>query len=432
MKSFVLVLDFDGVIADSITKLKLVFKEFLADYHLVVPDKMFDEFNGKTILEIVTFLKLEYKLNSTIAELLGDYKARVTGIYSEIDLLPSCREFLELCRWMNIPVAIASANNGINVNLVLDRFDLRHLFDFIVSSDDVQFGKPHPETYQLIHNYFGECHFLVVDDSIHGLRGALNSGMQVNPILFGSESFDSEHECVKDFTQLGILLSYWIMKEVDLTSVSSFVLERSTFKLPVVDELLLQSHWVNFSAGDEYIFNGVFSIVWGVRLNKDNLRCEFQYFEIDYRTFTFFKNYLGVPLVSLAISGLVLQNSLIIIGLRANWVSQYSNWLELPPSGNLDPSNTPYEQLVIELEEELGVLERQILSRKFLGMYFDVSSKSLDFIYEVSIDTLVQLKASSEYSWVKTYNKSQLQDLVYLEGIVPTSRYILKKAGYIK
>lgn len=430
MKSVVVVLDFDGVIADSITKLKLVFRQFLADYHLVVPDTMFDELNGKTILEIVTFFKLEYKLSSTIAELLWDYKAKVTGIYSEIDLFPSCREFLELCRWMNIPVAIASANNEINVNLVLDRFDLRDLVAFIVSSDNVQFGKPHPETYQHIRNYFGDCNFLVVDDSIHGLRGALNSGMRVNPILFGSQSFDSEHESVNDFTQLGILLSYWVMKEADLTCVSSFVLKRSRFNLPAVDELLIDSHWVNFSAGNDHVFNGIFSIIWGIRLSEDNLRCEFQFLEIDYKTLSFFKNNLGVPLVSLAISGLVLQNSLIVIGLRANWVSQHSNWLELPPSGNLDPSNTPCEQLIIELEEELGVLEGQILSRKFLGMFFDVSSNSLDFIYEVCIDTSVQLKASSEYVWVRTYNRSEIQDLECLERIVPTSRYILNEAGY--
>ena len=430
MKSVVVVLDFDGVIADSITKLKLVFRQFLTDYCLVVPDTMFDEFNGKTILEIVTCLKLEYKLSSTITELLEDYKARVTGIYSEIDLLPSCREFLELCRWMNIPVAIASANNGINVNLVLDRFALRDLIDFIVSSDNVQFGKPHPETYQHIRNYFGDCNFLVVDDSIHGLRGALNSGMRVNPILFGSQSFDSDHESVNDFTQLGILLTYLVIKEVNLTCVSSFVLERSTFNLPVLDELLLNSHWVNYSAGNDHVFNGMFSIIWGIRLSEDNSKCEFQYLEIDYKTLAFFKNHLGVPLVSLAISGLVVQNSLIVIGLRANWVSQYSNWLELPPSGNLDPSNTPFEQLIIELEEELGVLERQILSRKFLGIYFDVSSKSLDFIYEVSIDTLEQLEASSEYDWVRTYDKSEIQDLVFVERLVPTSRHILKEAGY--
>ena len=254
--------------------------------------------------------------------------------------------------------------------------------------------------------------------------------MRVKPILFGSQSFDSEHECVDDFTQLGILLSYLVIKEVDLTYVSSFVLERSTFNLPVMDESLLDSNWVNYSAGSDYVFNGMFSIIWGIRLSEDNLRCEFQYLEIDYKTLVFFKNHLGVPLVSLAISGLVLQNGLIVIGLRANWVSQYSNWLELPPSGNLDPSNTPCEQLIIELEEELGVLERQILSRKFLGIYFDVSSKSLDFIYEVSIDTLEQLEASSEYDWVRTYDKSEIKDLVFLESIVPTSRYILQKAGY--
>jgi len=431
MKSAVVVLDFDGVIVDSIKELKLVFSDFLTDYGISVAETKFDDFNGKTISEIIIDLKSEFNLNFTIAELMQDYNSRVDGIYLNVDLFPSCREFLELCGWMNIPVAIASANNRNNINLVLDRFGLSDLINIIVSSNDVQFGKPHPETYQQIQIFFGDCHFLVVDDSIHGLKGALNSGMRVDLILFGLQSCSSNYKNLSNFVQLGIFLSYWRMDKISLTKISSFIIEQSIVNPPTVDELLLERHWVNLSTGNDSIHNGLFSILWGLRVNEHDSSCEIQFLEFDYKTFTYYENELGIPIVSLAVSGVVFQESLVVVGLRAGWVNQYPNFLELPPSGNLNPSHSPDEQLTIELEEELGILENEITSREFLGIYFDRFSKSLDFLYEIGISSSAQLKVSAEYDWVKKFESREMRELLLNERLVPTSRYIVIEMGLV-
>lgn len=432
MKSTVVVLDFDGVIADSIGKLKHVFKDFLTDYGISEAETNFDEFNGKTIVEIIAVLRSKFSLTFTIAELVGDYDLRVANLYLDVDLLPSCREFLELCEWMNIPVAIASANNRTNIEYVLNRFELSNLVTVIVSSNEVQFGKPHPETYQQIQNYFGNCNFMVVDDSIHGLKGALDSGMQVDLILFGLQSSSSAHKNLDNFVQLGIYLSHWRMDEIRLTNVSSIMIEKTILSLPSVNESQLESHWANLSTDNDFIHNGQFSILWGLRVNEHELSCEIQYLEFDYKTFTYYQSKLGVPVVSLAVSGVVFQDESIVLGLRAGWVSQYSNFLELPPSGNLNPSHSPDKQLSIELEEELGIAEDEIMFRNFLGIYFDVFSKSLDFIYEIHISPTAQLKVSSEYDWVKKYGNDEVRDFVVDQSLVPTSRYIMEQLGLIE
>ena len=429
MKSTVVVLDFDGVMANSIGKLKLVFKDFLADYGISEAETKFDEFNGKTIMEIIAVLRSEFSLKFTIADLVGDYDSRVANLYLDVDLLPSCREFLELCEWMHIPVAIASANNRTNIEYVLSRFDLSDLVTVIVSSNEVQFGKPHPETYQQIQNYFGNCDYLVVDDSIHGLKGALDSGMQADLILFGLQSSSYGHKNLDNFVQLGIYLSHWRMDKISLTNISSIMIQKTILSLPSVNESQLESHWANLSTNNDFIHNGDFSILWGLRVNELELSCEIQYLEFDYKTFTYYESKLGVPVVSLAVSGVVFQDKSIVVGLRAGWVSQYSNFLELPPSGNLDPSHSPDKQLGIELKEELGVAEGEIIYRNLLGIYFDVFSKSLDFIYEIHISPFAQLKVSSEYDWVKKFGNDEMRDFVKGQRLVPTSRYIIEQLG---
>ena len=97
-----------------------------------------------------------------------------------LKLIEGLPDFLETARQMHIPMAIGSAAMPFNINFVLDNLHLRKYFSAIVSANDVEYSKPHPETYlkaaALLQIAPDDC--LVFEDAPKGVEAALNAGMQ--------------------------------------------------------------------------------------------------------------------------------------------------------------------------------------------------------------------------------------------------------------
>ena len=88
-------------------------------------------------------------------------------------------EFLEKTYPAGIPMAIGSAAIQFNIDFVLDNLNIRHYFKAIVSAEDVEFSKPHPETFlkaaQLLN--VEPTEWLVFEDVPKGVEAAQNAGM---------------------------------------------------------------------------------------------------------------------------------------------------------------------------------------------------------------------------------------------------------------
>jgi len=95
-------------------------------------------------------------------------------------LLPGLHEFLEKAYQKGIPMAIGSAAIPFNIDFVLDNLNIRHYFKAIVSADDVELSKPHPETYLKAAALLGvsptDC--IVFEDVPKGAEAAANAGMK--------------------------------------------------------------------------------------------------------------------------------------------------------------------------------------------------------------------------------------------------------------
>lgn len=96
-----------------------------------------------------------------------------------LELLPGLREFLESAYQKGIPMAIGSAAIPFNIDFVLDNLNIRHYFKAIVSADDVELSKPHPETFLKAAQQLGivpeDC--IVFEDVPKGAEAAANAGM---------------------------------------------------------------------------------------------------------------------------------------------------------------------------------------------------------------------------------------------------------------
>lgn len=113
----------------------------------------------------------------------------------ELKLIEGLDEFLKDADEYGIKTAIGTAAILFNVDFVLDGLNIRHYIDAIVSADDVQVSKPHPETYLKCADALGidatDC--LVFEDSPKGAESALNAGMDciVITTLHKSEEFST-------------------------------------------------------------------------------------------------------------------------------------------------------------------------------------------------------------------------------------------------
>jgi len=90
-------------------------------------------------------------------------------------------ELLDRIEAAKIPKAVATSSGRLFAEEVLGRFDLLRRFQFILTGEDVQHGKPNPEIYLLAADRFGLAaeELLVLEDSQTGTAAGVASGAVV-------------------------------------------------------------------------------------------------------------------------------------------------------------------------------------------------------------------------------------------------------------
>lgn len=131
----------------------------------------------------------------------------------KLKLIEGLDEFLKAAYEAGIKMAICSAAIMFNIDFVLDGTNTRKYFDVIVSADDVEMSKPHPETFLIAAKKLAieseEC--IVFEDSPKGVESAANAGMNAVVIttLHQPDDFSNFKNVIlfsKDFTELENLI----------------------------------------------------------------------------------------------------------------------------------------------------------------------------------------------------------------------------------
>lgn len=113
-----------------------------------------------------------------VAQMIID---RVVGLVEEQrPLLPGVQHALELCRSMNLNIALASASPLYMLEKVLNLFDIRDYFSAVVSAADIPHSKPHPEVYLNAAKLVGTkpIHCVSLEDSFNGMIAAKAARMR--------------------------------------------------------------------------------------------------------------------------------------------------------------------------------------------------------------------------------------------------------------
>jgi HAD superfamily hydrolase (TIGR01509 family) len=92
--------------------------------------------------------------------------------------LPGLPELLQLVDSLRLPKAIVTSSRRRYLQQILELAQLPTQFDFLLTAEDVQHGKPHPEIYLRAAARFGvePAAMLVLEDSEHGCQSAVAAG----------------------------------------------------------------------------------------------------------------------------------------------------------------------------------------------------------------------------------------------------------------
>ena len=218
------IFDFDGVITDSEILHFRAFNQVLGQYGIeLTKQEYYKTYLGFNDADCYRML-IHQGLLKAGQEQIGNLIEEKKHIYKELaktegKMIEGVRDFLTLLEDNSIPMAICSGSLLTEVEMVLEDTGLRHLFEVIVSGEQVKKGKPDPEGFLLTlkrlnnnvslvqagnHILPGEC--IVIEDSHWGLEAAKAAGMHTIAVTnsYGAEQLGMAEKIVNQLNELSI------------------------------------------------------------------------------------------------------------------------------------------------------------------------------------------------------------------------------------
>ena len=210
-----IIFDFDGVITDSEILHLRAFNRVLAQYGIEITTKdYYKDYLGLTDVDCFQLVANKGRLGLDGREIktLVKQKNQVFGELAKTGgrTIEGVRDFLEMLKQNNIPMAICSGAVLSEIALILEEARLRPFFAVIVSAEQVKKGKPDPQGYLLtlqklsrivspaeagIQNPILPDQCIVIEDSHWGLEAAKAAGMHTVAV---TNSYDADQLAVAE------------------------------------------------------------------------------------------------------------------------------------------------------------------------------------------------------------------------------------------
>ena len=203
----------DGLLVDSEPYWKIAEKICFGKLGLTLTDELLRQVMGFRLTEVVEHWYNyqpwgEKNFEAVEADVLVTVKQL---IIENANALPGVIQTLEFCKNNGYKIALASSSAMSLINVVVDKLNIRHYFDLLVSAEFEPYGKPHPSVFlttaQKLNVLPTEC--LVFEDSVNGMIAAKAARMKciVVPELEKQEEL------------------YWQLANFKLVSLEEFKLE---------------------------------------------------------------------------------------------------------------------------------------------------------------------------------------------------------------
>jgi HAD superfamily hydrolase (TIGR01509 family) len=144
--------------------------------------KMFEQFMGKRIDEVVEVMYKMTPWNHVSKEkVVEDIVENVIRLVLEQGAcLPGVTKTLQNLRKASFKIGLASSSKMKIISAVLNKLELHEYFEVVHSAEFEKYGKPHPQVFISTADMLGihpsEC--VVFEDSLNGVISALAAGMK--------------------------------------------------------------------------------------------------------------------------------------------------------------------------------------------------------------------------------------------------------------
>jgi HAD superfamily hydrolase (TIGR01509 family) len=186
-----IIFDVDGTLVDSVDLHAEAWKIALARFgHEVSFSKLRHQIGkGGDQLLPVFLSRREIKER---ADEIGDFRDRLfrKQFLPRVQPFPQVRALFQALRKVGWKIAIASSSNKKDLNVLLDRCQVRDLLDVVISADDAEKSKPHPDIFLAakkgLHAKPAEC--VAVGDSPYDAQAAGQAKIACLGVLSGGFS----------------------------------------------------------------------------------------------------------------------------------------------------------------------------------------------------------------------------------------------------
>ncbi|RZK63187.1 MAG: HAD family phosphatase [Hymenobacter sp.] len=203
-----LVFDLDGVIVDNTPIQARAFQLLFRDLGLQADaTELLRRLNGMPATDILEQVFEEPQSEKDLQKYADQRELLYRYLYwDERQPAPGLVEFLEAARAAGLKIGLGSGSANDTLSYILDYLDLRRFFDVVVGADDVDSGKPHPETYAVVAEKLGvaPANCLVFEDAILGEHAAYKASMHCVAVTttLAAADFQAPLLAIKDFTEV--------------------------------------------------------------------------------------------------------------------------------------------------------------------------------------------------------------------------------------
>jgi mannitol-1-/sugar-/sorbitol-6-/2-deoxyglucose-6-phosphatase len=213
------IFDLDGVLADSEPWWNQIDAKLLAEHGIIYRGQYHRNVLGVSYRLAVEFYKKAFglfvptdEMMQRRGEIAADFFANRVGIF------PSTKQVLQDLQRMNLHLAVATSSMSASAHPFLARHGLTAFFEAVITGEEVEQGKPHPDIYlraaMKIRIPTDAC--LVIEDALSGIAAAKAAKMRVAAIPDTRFVDPGEYEKEADYLLGSLSEIPALIREVDL------------------------------------------------------------------------------------------------------------------------------------------------------------------------------------------------------------------------
>ncbi|MCA9174014.1 MAG: HAD family phosphatase [Planctomycetales bacterium] len=171
--------DMDGLMFNSESLYEQVGDELLRRRGHRVSRELLNRMMGRPAAVALQAMIDFHRLDATIEQLQAETEAIFPAIVAEqLQTMDGLLPLLDALESASVPKAVCTSSRRIYADQKLRMFSLIDRFDFVLTGEDVEQGKPHPEIYRTAASRWQlpASQMMVLEDSEIGCRAAVASG----------------------------------------------------------------------------------------------------------------------------------------------------------------------------------------------------------------------------------------------------------------